>query len=281
MPFIYKIENQINHKKYIGKTLYTIERRWKQHQYNASKREDLRHMPLYAAMRKYGIENFNITPIEEIDDKTILSEREQYWIQYYNTYNIGYNATLGGDGGILYDYDEIWNLWQKGLNIKQISDRINCNDYVVRTVLNLHNVSTEERLKRSEKQQIKSHIPFQRKVEQIDIYTGQIIKIFPSVSAAASSVGYDESYFSKICSNESILNGYKWKYSKNNNYIKKDYSPRPVNQIDLNTKQIIHTYQSLSEAARAVNGDSSYIGKVCRGLQKSSKGFGWEYLKEN
>lgn len=28
MAYIYKIENLINHKLYIGKTLFTIERRW-------------------------------------------------------------------------------------------------------------------------------------------------------------------------------------------------------------------------------------------------------------
>lgn len=28
MGLIYKIENQINHKLYIGKTLFSIERRW-------------------------------------------------------------------------------------------------------------------------------------------------------------------------------------------------------------------------------------------------------------
>ena len=38
MAYIYKIENQINKKLYIGKTLYPIEHRWKQHQYNSTKK---------------------------------------------------------------------------------------------------------------------------------------------------------------------------------------------------------------------------------------------------
>ena len=36
--------------------------------------------PLYPAMRKYGLENFEISMVEEIDNK-LLDERECYWIQ--------------------------------------------------------------------------------------------------------------------------------------------------------------------------------------------------------
>lgn len=31
MPFIYKIVNKINGKCYIGKTMFTIQERWKEH----------------------------------------------------------------------------------------------------------------------------------------------------------------------------------------------------------------------------------------------------------
>ena len=38
MAFIYKITNDVNGKVYIGKTLYSVEKRWKEH-INDSKRE--------------------------------------------------------------------------------------------------------------------------------------------------------------------------------------------------------------------------------------------------
>ena len=56
MGYIYKITNKINGKVYIGLTTTSIEQRWRGH-INESKKCD-RH--LYASMRKYGIENFNI-----------------------------------------------------------------------------------------------------------------------------------------------------------------------------------------------------------------------------
>ena len=278
MPYIYKIENKINNKVYIGKTLYTIQRRWKQHKDNSTK-EYLKHLPLYAAMQFYGINNFEISEVEEVKDFNILSEREQYWIKYYDSYNKGYNCTLGGDGSLLYDYDLIWNLWKDGKSIKEISNEIKCNDYVVRTVLDIHNVTTEERIERSIDKQKESHLQYQREIFKININDNKILKIYPSVSEAARENNCDESYLSKICKNKQIFLGYKWEYS-NKNYVIKDFSSKSVYQINLKTGEIINKYSSISEAARAVNGDSSYISKVCRGIQHSSKGYGWRYANK-
>lgn len=278
MPYIYKISNDINDKLYIGKTLYTIERRWSQHKNNARNRKDLIHIPLYSAMNKYGIDHFTIEQVEEICDEKQLAEREQYWIKYYNTYNYGYNASIGGDGLQLYDYDYIWELWERGDTIKQIAAKIPCNDYVVRTVLDIHNVSTEERKQRSSYRQDEGHKPYRRKVNQIDISSGQIIHIYDSVREAAYAMQCDDSYICKLCKNKKNAFGYQWEYH-DNEYIKKDFSSKQVCKIDLKTGEVLEIYPSGAAAARAVNGDSSYISKVCRGLQKSCKGFGWKFLE--
>lgn len=277
MPYIYKIENQINHKLYIGKTTYTIKKRWTQHLDNA-KREHLKHLAIYAAMRKYGIENFTIEQVEEVTDINQLSSREKYWISYYDTYNIGYNETRGGDGALLYDYDTIWELWQAGKTIKEISSIIECNDFVVRTCLTTHNVSTEERKERSAYRQDEGHEPYRRKVNQIDISTNEIIYTYGSVREAAASIPCDNSYLSKICKDKKIAYGYQWEY-QDNNYVKKNFTAKPVCKLDLKTGEVLEVYPSGAAAAKAVGGDSSYISKVCRGIYKSSKGFSWKYLE--
>lgn len=61
--------------------------------------EEYGHIVLYKAFNKYGIENFTFEIIEEIEDEGLLSEREKHWITYYNSFEKGYNMTLGGDGG--------------------------------------------------------------------------------------------------------------------------------------------------------------------------------------
>ena len=109
MGYIYKITNDINQKSYIGKTEYSIERRFKEH-CSESERERSWNRPLYRAMRKYGIEHFSISLIEETDN---TAEAEQYWISYFNTYKTGYNATLGGEGTKFYDYDLIAKISNK------------------------------------------------------------------------------------------------------------------------------------------------------------------------
>lgn len=96
IPYIYKITNVINNKCYIGKTIGSIEKRWKEHCHDSQK-TDIGNRPLYIAMKKYGIENFSIEEVESCDI-SILNEREMYWINYFNSYKTGYNATKGGDG---------------------------------------------------------------------------------------------------------------------------------------------------------------------------------------
>lgn len=128
---IYCITNKINNKKYVGKTLSSIEERFEQH---IADRTHYNHRPLYMAMNKYGVENFSITLLEE-NDYTKLSEREQYWIKILDTYHNGYNATLGGDGKVLYDYEAIVDKYKTGMLIKEIAEYFECSVDTVRAVL--------------------------------------------------------------------------------------------------------------------------------------------------
>lgn len=93
---IYLITNKVNGKKYVGQSI-DIEKRWKDHIRDSKKSE----YTIHKAIRKYGVENFEFSVLEECPvDK--LDEREIYWISELDTYNNGYNMTLGGEGHILY-----------------------------------------------------------------------------------------------------------------------------------------------------------------------------------
>lgn len=113
MGKIYKVTNIINNQIYIGQTRQPIYRRWCDHCYAA---ETAGHKdytcPLHNAIRKYGRDNFTVEEIEECPNE-ILNEREIYWIQYYDSYNNGYNASLGGDGHQKYDYSKIVKYFQE------------------------------------------------------------------------------------------------------------------------------------------------------------------------
>lgn len=90
---IYKITNKINGHFYIGQSIQ-IEKRWSNHKIAAFNKLDKGYeYPLYRAIRKYGLENFDFEIIEECS-KEQLNERENYWIKYYQP---TYNQTEGGD----------------------------------------------------------------------------------------------------------------------------------------------------------------------------------------
>ena len=138
MGYIYKITNQINGKMYIGKTEETIEKRFKEH-CRDYKKERCEKRPLYDAMNKYGIENFIIEEVEKVDDN-ILGEREQYWIEYYGTFHDGYNATKGGDGKRLLDYDLIIKIYQELQNVTKTAEQCHCDITTVRKILRNNNI---------------------------------------------------------------------------------------------------------------------------------------------
>lgn len=99
MIFIYKIQNQINKKIYIGSTK-NPDKRWFQHKQSSQlKSRQSYNYPLQAAIRKYGIENFTFEIIDECeDDKASLIE-QKYIIELNSMINTGhgYNQTLYTD----------------------------------------------------------------------------------------------------------------------------------------------------------------------------------------
>ena len=90
-------------------------------------------------MNKYGIENFVVEELLTCDNEE-LSSYEIQFIDKYQTYSNGYNATKGGDGSILFDYKEIINLYEKGANVLEVSRKIGCSTNTVRNVLKNNNI---------------------------------------------------------------------------------------------------------------------------------------------
>lgn len=102
---IYCIKNTINGKCYIGQSI-KLKNRLKDHLRNWNN-PIYENIIIYKAFKKYGIENFSISILKTFrsalttETKTNLDYWEKYYIKEYNSYNNGYNATLGGDAGVL------------------------------------------------------------------------------------------------------------------------------------------------------------------------------------
>lgn len=90
MGVIYKATCLQSGKSYIGQTKKTLDERKREHE----RAKD--NYAFHVAMRKYGVQAFIWEILEECSNDK-LDEREIYWINHFDTYNKGYNLTLGGD----------------------------------------------------------------------------------------------------------------------------------------------------------------------------------------
>ena len=87
---IYKIENKINHKIYIGQSK-DPKRRFQEHCLKNEKYISL----IHNAILKYGKENFSFEILGWFED---YNEKEKYYIQYYRSLiPYGYNVNIGGE----------------------------------------------------------------------------------------------------------------------------------------------------------------------------------------
>jgi len=93
---IYKAENIINGKIYIGKTVYCLAHRKGGHLRDANKNSKT---AFHSAIRKYGEDTFAFSVLEECFNRDDLDNREKFYISILNTMvPNGYNLTPGGDG---------------------------------------------------------------------------------------------------------------------------------------------------------------------------------------
>lgn len=90
---IYQITNKITGKKYVGQTARDIWTRFEEH---CRARDNT---ALHSAIQEFGYLNFELVELEKVP-LSELDQREKYWIRKLNTFETGYNSTIGGRGMI-------------------------------------------------------------------------------------------------------------------------------------------------------------------------------------
>ena len=93
---IYKIENLVNGKVYIGQSV-DIEKRWGVH-LSTIKNNKHKNIYLQNSWNKYGEGSFLFSIIEKCSAE-LLDDKEIHWIKAHNSSNVnnGYNLTQGGN----------------------------------------------------------------------------------------------------------------------------------------------------------------------------------------
>ena len=77
---IYKYQNKLNNKIYIGRSINIIRRKW-EHLHSPSP-----YSYFDSVLQQIGEEAFDFEVVEECTAKQ-LRDREKYWISYYDSFN--------------------------------------------------------------------------------------------------------------------------------------------------------------------------------------------------
>ena len=100
--YIYKFQNNLNGKIYIGQTRRDLKIRYLEH----LRAKD--NYPIHSALKKYGIDNFDFDILAIVESETLedlveqLNTKEIYYINFYNSLvPNGYNIERGGNGHII------------------------------------------------------------------------------------------------------------------------------------------------------------------------------------
>lgn len=261
MTGIYKITCKPNNKIYVGQSI-DINTRWVAHirELNGNRHHNTK---LQNAWNKYGSENFVFEIVEECS-KEKLNDKEKYWIAFYDSFNNGYNLTIGGDGTQGKIYTEEQREKKRGVNNpfygKHHKD--GWNEYVEQFSMEKTCVS----------------------IVQVDKNTGKIVNEYKSISDAARTVDCSITAIS-LCLRgiNNLAKDYCWFYKssyKEGDRLPQNKKKRSIAQIDIGTNEIIDVYKSIADAnfKFTKNKRNGKIIDCLSGKQKSAHGYKWIYV---
>lgn len=297
---IYKIQNLVNNKVYIGQSVH-IERRWSEHCQPSS------NSVIARAIKEYGKENFSFEILEQclIEE---LDYKEEYYIHLYNSVvPNGYNVTDIIDGThtmcTTIDQQTIQSIIQDiQYSDKTLSDIANDYDVSLRTIIRINqghthfnsNLSYPLRLQKEYASKLCSQCgkPVSQKATLCkECYEKQFIEpperdellkmvAESSFVAVGEKFGVSDNTIKNWCQRRGLprikadlINVYRIEILHLPPVEKK--IKQQVEQIDPITNNIIATFKSTREATSVTKID--HIKEVCDGKRNSAGGFIWRY----
>lgn len=228
--------------KYIGQTICKLSKRHNEH----LKRND---SYIDRALRKYGENNFTLEILEDnINDTDELNDKEIYWIDYYNSFNNGYNLTKGGSGSPTFNTEEalkIIDLLKNSNNtMKEIGEKFGYSVYTISDI-NQGNICYQDSVIYPVR---KSRITQKYSQDDLDIIIDLLKNTEYTFQKISEITNTSFSYVNDV--NRGKVNGdyhgqiipiRKYKYDRSNmtkelalqiiDYLKKDYSAEQISNI--------------------------------------------------
>lgn len=279
---IYKIENLINGKVYIGQSI-DIQYRFRNHKSESfNPKSNAYNTAIHRAIRKYGVDNFSFEVIEECDQDK-LREREIYWIDYYGSFGNGYNLTSGGEGVQTTNIKQVCELWDKGLSVKEIARIMHCQQHTVIRILESYSKYNRKESYRRGRENVRKKM--NKPVLQYDKH-GNFIKRYNSITEAAETVNIGHGDISaNLSGRQKSAGGYQWIFDGEEPpgvyKTKTTNDKKPVLQFNLQN-EFIKEYNSASEARQAVGlKHTNSISTACNNPTRTAAGFYWRWKNDD
>ena len=252
---IYSILNKVNGHRYIGQTQQDLNKRWTQHLQESKTFND---RPLYRAINKYGVGMFTVRIIEEDIPIDKLSERECYWIEQFDTYKNGYNATTGGEGGTIRE-----DIREKISSSMQ--GKIKSDEHIENIRLTLKAKKDHFKIRGDGK-----HL--RCKVRATHTETGEVLE-FDAIRDAGEKLNIPNGNITRAIKKGFTAGGYKWEKLEDKTINQPIYGKRILDG------KIIHHFRSAREAGKVLGtGESSGVRKALKNPSRYSwKGCRWYY----
>ena len=209
--------------------------------------------PLYAAIRKYGIENFSFKVIDSGDwtEKELRIIEKKYIIKYKTVSPFGYNQTDNTEHPI-------------------------------------NSIESYKKMSETKREQSKAVAIFDLQGNLLNIYrsivdcaeaTGFNEKKIAACCRGERKTSDNHIFYWVNENNDFIIPEYhRDPYKGENGTTQQQITNKKVAKIDIKTNEILATYDSIALAARENQCDASGISKVCRGIRNTTKGYKWKYV---
>ena len=216
---IYRWTNTVNGKVYIGQSqdVYVRFNDYKKGKFNTHMKN---------AIQQYGIESFSIDVLERDVPLEKLDEREQFWMDFYQSYNPQFGYNICCEAGTLRGFKHSEEVKQKmsqrmsgrtGEQHPMFGKHHSCETRQ-RMSVSHSNVPTGRTISKEQQQKMQAGAQktVWKSVAKIDVLTGQVLEVYPSLREAARKHSCNKEGIRRCCVGlQQQFKGFLWSYINN------------------------------------------------------------------